>query len=226
MTFGLHRARQLVAVVITVALCAPAAHGQNAPPSTPIESALIAPTVEALGTVVKREYIDPDVADKVDSVLRQALAEGRYARATTAEMLAMMLSRDLYAVTHDKHLAVAVVRNAPGVPERAATQAEEARALGARRSNDGVRRIEIMLGNVGYLDLSTFYRPEETRDALATAMHLLNHADALILDMRMNSGGSPGTVALLISYLLDAPSLPLFDIVHRAPEPVDHYATA
>ena len=43
--------------------------------------------------------------------------------------------------------------------------------------------------------------------------------------MRANSGGSPGTVALFISYLLDAPDLPLFDILHRAPLPPDHYAT-
>lgn len=42
--------------------------------------------------------------------------------------------------------------------------------------------------------------------------------------MRANGGGSPGTVALLISHLL-GPQVPLFDIVHRAPEPVEHYAT-
>lgn len=137
----------------------------------------------------------------------------------------MMLGRDLYATTHDKHLAVEVVRAAPAPPERSAVEADQARALGARRSNFGVRHVEILAGNVGYLDLSTFYRPEEARDALATAMHALRHADALIIDMRRNGGGSPGTIAILISYLLDAPGIPLFDVVHRAPEPVDHYST-
>jgi C-terminal processing protease CtpA/Prc len=43
--------------------------------------------------------------------------------------------------------------------------------------------------------------------------------------MRNNGGGSPGTVALLISYLLDQPGLPLFEIVHRPPEPADRYTT-
>jgi C-terminal processing protease CtpA/Prc len=56
-------------------------------------------------------------------------------------------------------------------------------------------------------------------------MKLLSHADALILDMRNNSGGSPGTVAFLMSYLLDEPGAVLFEILHRAPEPADRYAT-
>jgi C-terminal processing protease CtpA/Prc len=37
-------------------------------------------------------------------------------------------------------------------------------------------------------------------------MHLLAHADALILDMRTNGGGSVGTMPLFMSYLLDANS--------------------
>mgnify|MGYP003693641541 CR=1 FL=1 len=36
-----------------------------------------------------------------------------------------------------------------------------------RRSNAGVRRVEILRGNVGYLDLSNFFRPEEARDTIA-----------------------------------------------------------
>jgi hypothetical protein len=221
----LRHARRLVTLVVACIVCAPASRAQNASPSGPINPAFVVPTVEALGAVVKREYFDPDVAHRVDATLRQWLLEGRYATATTAEMLATLLSRDLYAITRDKHLSVAVVRDPPAEPERATAHEDEIRAAGARRTNYGVRRIEILPGNVGYLDLSFFYRPEEARDALATAMHVLGHADALILDMRRNSGGSPGTIALLLSYLFDAPGLPLFDIVHRPPEPVDQYTT-
>jgi C-terminal processing protease CtpA/Prc len=93
-----------------------------------------------------------------------------------------------------------------------------------RRSNAGVRRVEILRGNVGYLDLSNFFRPEEARDTIATAMRLLGKADALIIDMRRNGGGSPGTVVFLLGYLIDAPGAALFEIVHRPPEPPDRYA--
>ena len=43
----------------------------------------------------------------------------------------------------------------------------------------------------------------------AAAMEVLRPTAALILDMRANGGGSPGTVALLMSYLFADPGMPL-----------------
>ena len=182
--------------------------------------------MRALGDVLKRQYIDVDVATKADAALQRGIAEGRYAAASTPEALVALLNRDLRDVTHDKHIWVEAVPAA--LPVRptsdSATDAKAARAESVRRSNAGVRRVEILRGNVGYLDLSNFFRPEEARDTIATAMRLLSKADALIIDMRRNGGGSPGTVVFLLGYLIDAPSAALFEIVHRPPEPPDRYA--
>jgi Peptidase family S41/N-terminal domain of Peptidase_S41 in eukaryotic IRBP len=187
-----------------------------------------ASTVRALGEVLKREYIDVDVALEADAALQRGLADGRYAAAATPETLALLLDRDLQAVTHDKHIFVEVVPPAaPAVrptPASSPADAKAARAEAVRRSNAGVRRVEILRGNVGYLDLSNFFRPEEARETIATAMRLLSKADALIIDMRRNGGGSPGTVVFLLGYLIDAPGAALFEIVHRPPEPPDRYA--
>lgn len=95
-------------------------------------------------------------------------------------------------MTHDKHLGVAVTRKAPEKRVTNAAAADEARGLDVRRSNSGVRKIEILPGNIGLLDLSFFYRPEKARDALVGAMHVLSRADALILDMRMKLLGNNG----------------------------------
>ena len=157
--------------------------------------------------------------------MRQSLADGRFAAAPTAGALATMLSRDLYDVTHDKHLVVQAVGDAAGTPRPTSAQADEARARAVQQANYGVRRAELLPGNVGILDLSSFFRPEEARDAIVKAMKSLSKADALIIDVRSNGGGSPGTVAILMSYLIDEPRVPLFEIVHRAPEPTDKYAT-
>jgi C-terminal processing protease CtpA/Prc len=189
-----------------------------------LDPAFVTSTVESLGAVISREYFDPKAGRDVEAALRQSLVAGRYASATDDQMLATLLNRDLYAATHDKHLAIEALLDVPAQRERSAVQADEARATTVRRSNAGVRRVEILPGNVGYFDLSNFYRPEEAGETIATAMRLLAHADALIFDMRANTGGSPGTVALLLSYLLE-PGLPLYDIFHREPLPPDHYAT-
>src|SRR5262245_55427972 len=65
-------------------------------------------TVRALGEVLKREYIDVEVAAKADAALQRSLADGRYSGATTPEALAPLLNRDLQDVTHDKHIFVEV----------------------------------------------------------------------------------------------------------------------
>jgi Peptidase family S41/N-terminal domain of Peptidase_S41 in eukaryotic IRBP len=216
-THGFSRTRRTLVALVLFVLTATLAAAQDT-----------TATVRALGDVLKREYIDVDVAAKADAALQRALSEGRYAGASTPETLAPLLNRDLRDVTHDKHVWVEVVPtgapSAPVAPAGSSTDAKAARAEAVRRSNAGVRRVEILRGNVGYLDLSNFFRLEEARDTIATAMRLLSKADALIIDMRRNGGGSPGTVVFLLGYLIDAPGAALFEIVHRPPEPPDRYA--
>jgi Peptidase family S41/N-terminal domain of Peptidase_S41 in eukaryotic IRBP len=208
---------RIVALAMSIALTIAAVDGQVVAqqPAGRIDRELIRETVESLASVVNREYFDAGVGARVDASLRQWLSEGRYADAGTLESLAGMLTRDLLATTEDKHLAVRIVPDA--IPGPAASQAPDtSRELGARRANFGIQRVEILAGNVGYLNVTSFYRPEEARDAIAAAMRTLRYADALILDMRGNSGGSPDTAALLASYLFDAADLPLFEIVPRS----------
>jgi C-terminal processing protease CtpA/Prc len=57
-------------------------------------------------------------------------------------------------------------------------------------------------------------------------MRIVTHADALIIDLRENGGGSPDMVALVASYLFDTPGLPLFEIAPRRGNGGGRYATA
>lgn len=188
-----------------------------------LERAFVAQTVAALADVVEREYFAPEAASRVARALRSAQAEGRYDDAGTPAELAKALTRDLQAEASDKHLAVAVVQVPPRAPSASGDDSE--RATRGRRDNFGVRHIEILAGNVGYLDIRAFYRPDEARDTIGAAMRMLKHADALILDLRENGGGSPGTVALLASYLFEEPGLPLFTVLPRSGRDGRAYAT-
>jgi C-terminal processing protease CtpA/Prc len=186
-------------------------------PDNPLEGRFIQETVESVRTTVRKEYFDPQIAATVDRVLRRRFADGHYSPIKTLDLLASKLTQDLHELTHDKHLAVSVVRN------RSDGKADEAldsdvREVIARRSNFGVQRVEIFAGNVGYLNLTAFYRPDEARHAIAAAMRTLQHADALILDVRNHGGGSPDTAALLASYFFDERRMPLFEIVPRSGE--------
>jgi hypothetical protein len=202
--------------LLAATLFALPASSQPAPPRSPLEGESLRRVVEAIATTVEREYVDPDVAARAGISLRTSLATGRYAAGLPAHELAALLTRDLCAVSRDMHLAVTV--SAGRLPETAPAKAESdgARETAGRRSNFGVRRVAILSGNVGYLDVRSFYRAGESREAIGAAMRFLRNADAVVVDLRENGGGAPDGATLLASAFFDAPGLALFDIVPRS----------
>jgi hypothetical protein len=71
-----------------------------------------------------------------------------------------------------------------------------------RPDNFGIRRVERLDGNIGYLEVQRVPPPEHAGPAVTAAMELVTGTYALIIDLRRNGGGSPDGVALWCSYLL------------------------
>jgi len=194
------------------AIAAHEVQGARQTTAPPLDRAVIREAVESVAAVVGREYFDAALGTRAEHALRRRLGEGDYAGAKSLHELAEWLTRDLFAATRDKHIDVGV----NGGSASPAPDSDQSREMRGRRSNFGVQRAEILAGNVGYLNLTALYRPEEARDVIAHAMALLRHADALILDLRGNAGGSPDTAALVAGYFLEADGVPLFEIVPRS----------
>lgn len=68
-----------------------------------------------------------------------------------------------------------------------------------------IRKIETLRYNIGYLKLDFFPDTSVCGSAMRTAMASLNRADAIIFDLRDNTGGTPDSVSLIASYLFDHP---------------------
>ena len=82
-----------------------------------------------------------------------------------------------------------------------------------RLDNFGIRRVERLDGNVGYLDLRRMPVPGQRGPAITAAMELVAGTYALIIDLRHNGGGSPEGVVFWCSYLLgEKPPVHLNDI--------------
>jgi len=198
-------ARLLPLAIVVVAMSA----APSAQPGDRLDPKLIDTTVRGLIDVFNREYFDVPMTGRVEAELTKGLAGGRYQGAATPAELATRLNRDLWATTKDKHVNVQLVTpRGPGSPPRPRDIP----------TTDGFRKTEVLPGNVGLLELAFFLRLAEHRDAMAAAMATLQATDALILDMRANGGGSPDTVALLVSYLFERPAMPLFEIAPRKGE--------
>ena len=105
----------------------------------------------------------------------------------------------------------------PGADEME-PRGHEARRLAMRQmgrlDNFGIRRVERLDGNVGYLDVRRVPVPANAGPAIAAAMELVAGTYALIIDLRRNGGGSPEGVVLWCSYLLEEKPTHLNDIFH------------
>jgi len=67
-------------------------------------------------------------------------------------------------------------------------------------------KVKILPHNIGYLKLNEFPDASICGTTVAAAMASLNHADAIIFDLRDNPGGYANMVALIATYLFDHPT--------------------
>jgi hypothetical protein len=175
-------------------------------PDMPMTAAGRQQLIDSLSREVDRRYVFPDTASKVAALLRERQGRGAYDGITSARQLAETLTQEMQAASGDRHMRV--VYSAAPLPARkpdAEPSAEDAaRRLSMMRSaNFGVRKIEHLPFNIGYLELDGFWRARDAAETIAAAMTVLAHTDALIIDLRNNGGGDAAASTLLASYLLD-----------------------
>ncbi len=186
--------------------------------ATPASRAALDPerqrVLDAVIANVKQHYFDPAVAQQLADDLVARQRRGDYAPVTDGKDFAALLTTQMRDVSHDMHLEV--VYNP--VPPRQPTQEEFARMLdGLRKDNCSFKKVQILSHNIGYLKLDAFLDPSACGATATVAMSSLNHADALIFDLRDNRGGTAEMVSLLSSYLFDHPEY-MFD-PRRVPTP-------
>jgi retinol-binding protein 3 len=84
-----------------------------------------------------------------------------------------------------------------------------------RLINHGLRKVEILPGNIGYLLVDEFAGGDGVGDAIAGALRFLERTDALIIDVRNNRGGSGEMSHLLFSHFLGASPVPTIRVRDR-----------
>lgn len=192
--------------LILASLILPALVVQAAEPATgPVTPDQRRAVVESLRSALAARYVFPDVAARVGKALADKLAKGGYDGAATPQALAETLQRDLRALGEDGHFRV---RFDPSFKPRTESEdrpptpaeVEDLRVQTARRGF-GLARVEILQGNIGYLDVRGFGPAEFVAPAFAGALQVLSGTEALILDLRQNGGGDPESVATLASHL-------------------------
>jgi len=206
----------VASIVLSALLSLPA----FAAADTPLNAADRTAIVQTLAAKMNANYIDPAVAERVGRALARKNAEGGYASAATAQAFSDVLAKDLRTFSGDLHFGTTLddsfreFSGARSLPSRA--ELDEARDQAARQGF-GIEKIERLPGNVGYIELRGFGNTSFAGPAYTAAMSLMAGTDALILDLRRNGGGSPASVAYLMSHFFPlGDDRHLIDIYNRA----------
>jgi len=174
-------------------------------------------TAKMKSTVVKRvssllnaNYIFPETAKKMEEHLNAQLNEGKYDRINDKNEFARALTNDLRSISKDKHIrvsydpeAVKRIRAGNSSSKEEQEKARKAQIERERQRNFGFRRLEILEGNIGYLDLTGFSGLDQAAETITAAMNFLANSNAVIIDLRNNGGGSPFTIQIISSYFLE-----------------------
>jgi C-terminal processing protease CtpA/Prc len=117
-----------------------------------------------------------------------------------------LLTAQMRQASGDRHLVIEYSRNPlPAGPPAQTADGLERLHKAMQQQNCMVRKLTILPHNIGYLKLDFSPDTSVCGPTVRTAMASLNHADAIIFDLRDNSGGFPDMVSLIASYLFDHP---------------------
>ncbi|WP_332772610.1 S41 family peptidase [Phenylobacterium sp.] len=157
---------------------------------------------EAIAAAIQQEYFDESKGRRIADELRAEAAKGAYDGLKDPRDFAGALTERLKP--QDGHFQVSWSPSQAGAPDRPAFDPAKA-AAAARRINYGFRAVQVLPGNIGYIDLRQFAHFEgdgPARAAADAAMALIAGTDAVIVDLRFNGGGSPAMVGYLASWFV------------------------
>ena len=170
-------------------------------------------------------YVYPDLAQTMANAIRVNQKRGDYDAITDPDAFANRLTKDLQGISHDKHLGVnySPVKLPPDGEKPSPEQEAQFRKM-LERTNCTFEKVEVLPRNIGYLKFNAFPDPTLCGATVVAAMNFLAHVDAIIFDLRENSGGDPRMVEVVSSYLFDKPTH-LNDLYNRKDDFTTQYWT-
>lgn len=163
-----------------------------------VDAVLRKDTIEKVAKALKEEYLYPDMGQKMAEKLMENLSSQQYDELTKVGRLADRLTEDLVAICKDRHLWVEASNPMQDQSIYAGINAD---VEDLRRDNYGFRKTEILPDNIGYIKFDIIHDDKEALEIAASSLATVADCDALIFDIRDNTGGEFGTARLIISYL-------------------------
>ena len=153
--------------------------------------------------LIKESYVFPDIAEKVEQIILGKLDDQEYARIHDPSQFSKIITNDLQEVSKDKHLGLIYLEKPVGHSESDKNKEAVNRKRLLRLHNYGFDKVERLPGNIGYLKTIKFFETEIAGDVAVASLNFLANTNAIIFDLRDNTGGSADMIALICSYLFN-----------------------
>ena len=162
--------------------------------------------IDTLGKNMSSYYVFPDIGLKIDQYLKAQYKAGVYNNITSPQKLADKLYTDIKTVHVDPHMGIAYSPDfdKQRIQDKNAAQKvkdDSIRLNQLKETNFNFKKVEILPGNIGYLQFNQFVGDIKNAKPIVTAaLTFLSNTKALIIDLRYNGGGSPDMVSQIESY--------------------------
>jgi hypothetical protein len=203
---------------------------QQQRPDIKLDSKMKLEAISNLSKTLIENYIFLDVAQKVETMLEDNLKNKVYDKIEDPREFSQVITNDLQSITHDKHLRfgfnpqMAADLLSAGNDEENNPILRKKYEEEMKENNYGFKKLEILNGNIGYIDLRGFTDVTIAKETGAAAMNFLSNTNATIFDLRENGGGDPNMVQFLCSYLFDG-KVHLNDLYYRKKDETTEYWT-
>lgn len=162
--------------------------------------------------LIRENYVVPQEGERIAAAIERRLDRGHYDE-TDVRTFVMLFHQDLRRISDDLHMSFhfdpelsdvylkgAGPENEPGEEKRLFYENL------SRVENGGIKNVEWLDGNIGYLQLTGFWGGALAAEKVSAAMQSLHGAKALILDLRYNTGGRISAGLFLQSYFFAQPT--------------------
>ncbi|OXA80962.1 N-terminal domain of Peptidase_S41 [Flavobacterium aquidurense] len=171
--------------------------------------------IDSLTQKLEEFYIRPNAVADIKEKLNENYKKGTYKDISNSNDFASKLSTDLIDFSKDLHFRVVYdpewTENQKNKSDKAVQQKIKALELAeAKKKNFGFQKVQILEGNIGYLQFDYFEDPAIGSETAAATMQFLNNTDALIIDLRKNNGGAMEMGQFISSYFYSGAELPLY----------------
>ncbi len=164
-------------------------------------------TVNNLAKLLEDKYVFPDVGKDCAAHIKDKLKDGSFDNVSDKKELAELLTNELQSISRDKHMRVRVPRGMMPQDESSNPLFDQFKFMKEMgEENYGFRKVEMLDGGIGYIDLRGFAQSDKAYEVAVLAMKLVKNSNAVIFDLRKNGGGSPEMIKFILSYFFDKPT--------------------